>query len=61
VTGSQETMLEPSLRGDYSNPEEPAISELGAEALRPTNSPITDLLAPILVSVVPLRVTPYER
>jgi hypothetical protein len=52
---------EPSPRGDYSNPEEPTISDLGAEALGLANPPITDLSAPVLVQVVPPRVTPYER
>jgi hypothetical protein len=51
----------PSPREDYSNTEEPTISNLGAEAPRMTNPPITDLSVPILVQVVPLRVTPYER
>jgi hypothetical protein len=54
-------MPEPALRGDYSNLEEPTISYLGAEALGPANPPITDLSVPILVQVVPPRVTPYER
>ena len=56
----QETMLEPALRGEYSNPEKPTISDLGAEALGPANTLITDLSVSILVQVVPPRVTPYE-
>jgi hypothetical protein len=50
-----------ALRGDYLNPEELIISDLGVESLRRVNPPITDFLAPILVQVVPPRVTPYER
>ena len=41
--------------------EEPTISDLEAEALRPTNPLITDLLASILIQVVPPVVTPYEH
>jgi hypothetical protein len=43
------------------NLEEPTISDLGAEALRPYNSPITDLSVPIMVQVVPPRVTHHEH
>jgi hypothetical protein len=52
---------EPALRGDYLNPEEPIVSDLGVEALGRVNPLITDFLAPILVQVVPPRVTPYEH
>jgi hypothetical protein len=52
---------EPAPRGDYSNLEEPTISDLGVEALGPANPLITDLSVPILVQVVPPRVTPHER
>jgi hypothetical protein len=52
---------EPALRGDYSTLEEPTISDLGAESLGPSNPLITDLSAPILVQVVPPKVTPSER
>jgi hypothetical protein len=53
-------MPEPALIGDYSNLEELAISDLGAEALGSANPPITNLSAPILVQVVPPRVTPQK-
>jgi hypothetical protein len=43
VTGLQETVPEPAPRGDYLTPEEPTISDLGVEALRPANPLITDL------------------
>jgi hypothetical protein len=45
-------------RGGYSNPEENTIFDLGGEALRLSNPLITNLLAPILVQVVPPEVTP---
>jgi hypothetical protein len=61
VSGPQETVPKPSPRGDYSNPEELIVSDLGAEALEPANPPITDLSAPTLVQVVPPRVTPHNR
>jgi hypothetical protein len=54
-------MPEPSSRGEHSNPEEPTIFDLGAEALGPYNPPITDLSVPILIQVVPPRVTHHER
>jgi hypothetical protein len=50
----------PAPIGEYSNLEEPTIFDLGLEALRPANTLITDLSAPILVLVVPPRVTPCE-
>jgi hypothetical protein len=52
---------EPSLRGEHSNPEEPTISDLGVEALGHFNPPITDLSVPLLIQVVPPRVTHHER
>jgi hypothetical protein len=52
---------EPTSRGDYSNPEELTVSNLGVEPLWLVNPPITELLMPILVQVVPPRVTPHER
>jgi len=51
---------EPAPREDYSNLGEPTISDLGAKALSPANAPIIYLSVPILVQVVPPRVTPYE-
>jgi hypothetical protein len=48
------------MRGDYSTLEEPTISDLEAEALRPANPLITDLSVPILIQVVPPEVTPSE-
>jgi hypothetical protein len=51
---------EPAPRGEHSNLEEPTISDLGAEALGPFNPPITDLSVPLLVQVVPPRVTHHE-
>jgi hypothetical protein len=53
-------MPELALIRDYSNMEELTISDLGAEALGPANPPITNLSAPILVQVVPPRVTPQK-
>jgi hypothetical protein len=61
VTGPQETMPEPSLRGEHLNSEEPNVSDLGVESLGPSNSPITNLSVPIMVQVVPPRVTHHER
>jgi hypothetical protein len=52
---------EPAPRGEHSNPEEPTISDLGAEALGPFNPPITDLSAPLLIQLAPPRVTHHER
>jgi hypothetical protein len=49
-----------SPRGDDSNMKEIIVSDLGEKSLRLANSPITDLSMPILVQVVPPRVTPYE-
>jgi hypothetical protein len=54
-------MPEPAPRGEHSNSEEPTISDLGVEALRPFNPPTTDLSVPLLVQVVPPRVTHHER
>jgi hypothetical protein len=54
-------MPEALPRGDYLNPKEPTISDLGAKSLRPANPPITYLSTPILVQVVPPRMTPYEH
>jgi hypothetical protein len=56
MTGPQETEPVTSLRGEHLIPEEPIISDLGAEALGPYNPPITDLSVPIIV-----QVEPYER
>jgi hypothetical protein len=61
VTEPQETVPEPSPREELSNLEEPTISDLGAEALRPYNSLVTNLSVPIVVQVVPPRVTHHER
>jgi hypothetical protein len=38
------------------HPEEPTISDLGAEALGPSETPPTDILAPIIIQIYP-----YER
>jgi hypothetical protein len=43
------------------NSEEPTISNLREEALSLYNSPITDLSTPIVVQVVPPRITHHER
>jgi hypothetical protein len=43
------------------NLEEPTISDLGAEALGSYNPPVTDLSVPIVVQVVPPRVTHREH
>jgi hypothetical protein len=53
-------MLEPAPRGDYSNLKEPTISDLGVEDLGTTKPLIANFSVPILVHVVPSRVTPYE-
>jgi hypothetical protein len=54
-------MPKPTPRGDYSNPKELIVSDLGAEALGLANPLITELSVPIFVQVVPPRVTPYEH
>jgi hypothetical protein len=61
VTGPQETVPEPSPRGEHSFPEGPTISDLGVEALGPYNSLITDLSVPLLIQLSPPRVTHHER
>jgi hypothetical protein len=55
-----ETVPDPSLRGQHSNLEEPTISNLGAEALGLYNSLVIELSAPVMVQVVPPRVTHHE-
>jgi hypothetical protein len=52
---------EPTSRGDYLTLEEPIVSDLGAESLRPLNPTITDFSMPILVQVLPPKVTPVEH
>jgi hypothetical protein len=41
--------------------EEPTVFYLGEEALKPNNSPITNLSVPILIQVFPPKETPSER
>jgi hypothetical protein len=60
-TGPQETVPDPSPRGEHSFSEGPTISNLGAEALSPYNSPITDLSTTLLIQIFPPRVTHHER
>jgi hypothetical protein len=59
ATGLQETVPMPALRGYYLNMEELTVSNLGVESLGSVNPLINDLLALILVQVVPPRVTPH--
>jgi hypothetical protein len=54
-------VLEPAPRGYYSTLEEPTIFDLGAKDLEPANPSISDFLTPILVQVVPPKVTPAEH
>jgi hypothetical protein len=61
VTEPQETIPKLSLRGEHSNLEEPIISDLRAEALGPYNPSITDLSAPVMIQVVPPRVTHHQH
>jgi hypothetical protein len=61
VTGPQETVPEPTLRGEHSYPEEPTISDLGVEDLGLYNPLITNLLMPLLIQLSPPRVTHQER
>ena len=61
MIGPQEIVPKPAPRGDYSNPKKHIVIDLGAKALGHYNPPITDLSMPILIQVVPPRVTPYER
>jgi hypothetical protein len=59
--GPRETIPEPSLRGEHSFLEGPTISDLGAEALGPYNSLITNLLVPLLIYISPPGVTHHEH
>jgi hypothetical protein len=43
------------------NSKEPIVSKLGVESLGPANPLTTNLSAPILLQVVPPKVTPFER
>jgi hypothetical protein len=52
---------EPAPRGDFLTLEEPTISDLEEEGLRPANPLITDLLVSILIQIVPPEVTSSER
>jgi hypothetical protein len=61
VTRLQETVPEPAPRGEHSNSEELTIFDLGAEALRSFNPLTIDLSVPLLVQVVPPRVTHHKR
>jgi hypothetical protein len=42
-------------------PDEPTVSKLGVESFGPANPLITDLSAPMLLQVVPPKVTLVER
>jgi hypothetical protein len=48
ATGSQETVLD-------QHPEEPTISDLGAEDLGPPETPTTDISVPIIIHIYPYR------
>jgi hypothetical protein len=61
VTRPWENVPEPSSREKHSYPKELTISNLRVEALGPYNPLITDLLVPIMVLVVPPRVTHQEH
>jgi len=57
ASGPQETIPEPTPREDFPAPEESIVSDLEAEGFMPTNPPITDLLASLLIQLVPPEVT----
>jgi hypothetical protein len=61
VTGPQETIPEPVPREDTLAPKETIISELEAKGFRPANPPITNIPVPILIQVVPPKVTSSYR
>jgi hypothetical protein len=58
---TQETMPDPTSRGEHSYPEEPTISDLGVEALGPYNPSITNFSVLLLIHLAPPRVTHHER
>jgi hypothetical protein len=61
VTDPQETVPEPSLRGENSFLEEPNISNLGVKSLGLYKPSIIDLSMPLLIQLAPPRVMHRER
>jgi hypothetical protein len=60
VNGQQEIVPDPSSREELSNLEEPTISDLGAKALKPYNSLVTNLSTQVMVQVFPPMVTHHK-